>query len=392
MLDAITASGATIESERKCAYRVAALLHDVGHYPYSHTTEHALKDFYSSSMIEGSLLDPASEGSESVNHEQVGGLVLENDEEISAIVKSSKDVDLELLKAIFSKTLLDPLFGIISSELDCDRLDYLGRTSYQSGVPFGQVDVEFIISKSTVGPEGELAFDRKASKAIDHLLVGRYYDYMQMVYHKTVEGLEWSLTECIKFALKEQPGLLSKENVRKRIAEGTWWRVDDSWLVNKFKGLEGKAATSAGMAVLRDHLAAVLYRRPAKRVWKWESLRKRTDGEVFLRAKLANSAVKQICSSKGIDRARFFVSDRKFKLVKLHGSDLLTDSFSEERARSIRIRGRDATRYLVEDESLLLHQLSEMNNFAVNVYYLPAKGERKSVRDEIRDHLAKEMG
>jgi HD superfamily phosphohydrolase len=381
-------SDVTIDAEYRRAYRMAALLHDVGHYPFSHTTEVALSDFYAGSLIQGSLLDEKTEAAESVKHEDLGAIIIDADPEISAILEKSDDIDVKVLKGIFSKTLPHPLFGIISSELDCDRLDYLGRTSRQSGVPFGVVDVEFIISKATLGPDGELAFDRKAAKAIDHLLVGRYYDYMQMVHHKTVEGLEWSLAECIKFALREDPGLLSKQYVRTCVENGNWWQKDDSWFVGLFKKLEERASGSAGLSIVRDHLAAVLYRRPAKRVWKWEAVQERGSREVDLRFRLANEAVTRIAKEMGIDRHRFDIAVRDFKLVKLNSSDFLHEGYDEEKARSVRIRGRDSTSYLVEDESLLIHLLAKMRNFAVSVYYLPIVGEDKAVRDEIRTKLS----
>lgn len=392
MLTAIElTSGKAFDREYKQAYRLAALLHDIGHYPFSHTTEHAISDFYAGNLLQGSLLDLGTEAAESVNHEEVGGIILESDREISALVRESADVDYQLVKRIFSKTETDPLFGIISSELDCDRLDYLGRTSKQSGVPFGVVDVEFIINKATIGSDGELAFDRKAAKAIDHLLVGRYYDYMQMVFHKTVEGLEWSLAECIKFALRERPGLLSKEYVRQAIENGTWCQKDDNWFIGQFKDLEERASSSAGLSLIRDHLAAILYRRPAKRVWKWEAVLDRDSDAIDLRFKLARATVARICKERNIDPGRFNIATRKFKLVTMNSDDFLSEAYYEEKARAVRIRGREDTTYLVEDKSLLIHTLARMRNFAVCIYYLPSPGENKKVRDEIRRELHSEL-
>jgi hypothetical protein len=168
---------------------------------------------------------------------------------------------------------------------------------------------------------------------------------------------------------------------------GTWWQKDDSWFVGLFKDQEERASSSAGLNVVRDHLAAVLYRRPAKRVWKWEAVQERGSREVDLRFRLANEAVTRIAREMGIDRHRFDIAVRDFKLVKLNSSDFLHEGYDEEKARSVKIRGRDATSYLVEDESLLIHLLAKMRNFAVNVYYLPTAGEEKSVRDEIRAKL-----
>ena len=391
MLDAIELNaGTSLDKGYKQAYRMAALLHDVGHYPFSHTTEHAVDDFYAGSLLQGSLLD-GDDYSGSVNHEEVGSLILDHDPEIEKILSSSASIDLALLKGIFSKTIPDPLFGIISSELDCDRLDYLGRTSKQSGVPFGTVDTEFIISKATLGDEGELVFDRKASKAIDHLLVGRYYDYMQMVHHKTVEGLEWSLAECIKYALSEDNGLLSKGYVADSIVRGNWWQNDDNWFIDIFKRLEASVGSSESDVVLHDHLAAILYRRPAKRLWKWEAIKDREDDQINTNFKLAQKAVRDVSTALSLNPKRFHIADRRFKLVKLSAGDCNAEGASEEKARSVKIRSRTGVGYLVEDQSLLLHKLSAVRNFAVSIYYLPAEHEKKEFREQIRSRLNSEF-
>lgn len=391
MIDAISDNASKVSPERKAAYRVAALLHDVGHYPFSHATEHTLADYYAGSLFTSSSLVRRDGAAESINHEDVGAIVLQRDPEINRIIQNSSDVSMDMLRGIFSTSAEDSLFGVISSDLDCDRLDYLARTSLLGGVPYGNVDVDFIISKSTMGRAGQLAFEAKAAKAIDHLLVSRYYDYMQMVHHKTVEALEWSLSEAIRFALDHEDGLLSKAFVESKIDDGTWWRIDDSWFISKLKYHEGRANASAGMAVVRDHLAAILYRRPAKRLWKWEALLDRDDSKIETTLRLTRKVVDAIATEMGIEPARFWINNRKFKFVKMSHHDTSQGEFEEESAKAVLLKVRGREQFLVERDELMLKTLSRMRNFAVNVYYLPTKDEPKSVRDELRARIHKEM-
>lgn len=392
LIDAISANTSEIAPDRRAAYRIAALLHDVGHYPFSHATEHTLADYYAGSLFKDSGIVRRDGSADSINHEDVGALILALDPEIRKIIQDSKDVELSSVQAIFSSTAPDPLFGVISSDLDCDRLDYLARTSHLGGVPYGNVDVDFIISKATLASDGRLAFEIKAAKAIDHLLISRYYDYMQMVHHKTVEALEWSLGESIKFVLDHEPGLFSKADVESRIVDGEWWRVDDSWFVDRLKRHEARAQDSDGLGIIRDHLAAILYRRPAKRLWKWEAVRGREDQQMKTQFLLTQRVVDTLSEEMGIERGRFWVNDRRFKFVKLSHVETAQSEFEEERAKSVLIKTRWGEMYLVERDDLILHTLAGMRNFAVNVYYLPATDEPKSTREEIRERLGKELG
>jgi uncharacterized protein len=150
ILDALenNAPSSAPKGKRKQLYRLAALLHDIGHYPFSHATEIAVQSFY----VGGSVLDlvgseTAESAKEGLHHEEVGGLVIGGDREIRDALQHH-GYDLDDLLAIFSKSKPDILFGLISSDLDCDRLDYLRRSAHACGVPYGEVDVDFIISKS----------------------------------------------------------------------------------------------------------------------------------------------------------------------------------------------------------------------------------------------------
>jgi uncharacterized protein len=294
------------------------------------------------------------------------------------------------LLQIFSKSKPDVLFGIISSDLDCDRLDYLRRSAHGCGVPYGEVDVDFIISKATVDQDGILCFQSKASAAIDHFLVSRFYDYMQVVFHKTVEGLEWSLEQCITELLNRGDLRISSEDVVEKVRTSTWSEFDDSYLISKFRTLHSVVKESSGTQVLCDHLNAVLYRRPAKLIYKWEALLDKGDSQAKVRTSLIRREVSDIANSFGIDERRFHIIERRpfpFSSDLPRSADGLTYG---EQARSVSIleKGKRKSQLLSERSDSIIGSMAALRNFSVRVLYLPQSAEEQTVREAIRKRLS----
>jgi len=155
----------------------AALLHDLGHGPLSHTSE--------------SIFDH--------NHEKWSRNLVENYPPINSILKKydnelPKQIgELFESKQIFSK----PLKTLISSEIDCDRLDYLLRDSYNTGTKYGLVDLERIISALTFSPDGNIAIKPKGVISIEHFLVLRNLMYRTIYNHRINEISTWILEKII---------------------------------------------------------------------------------------------------------------------------------------------------------------------------------------------------
>ncbi len=164
-------------SENKFLLYGAALLHDLGHGPLSHTSE-AIFDH---------------------NHEQWSKKLVTNYSPINSILKKydqelpRKIGELFESKKIFSK----PLKTLISSEIDCDRLDYLLRDSYNTGTKYGLVDLERIISGLTFSPDGNIAIKPKGVMAIEHFLVLRNLMYRTIYNHRINEISTWILEKII---------------------------------------------------------------------------------------------------------------------------------------------------------------------------------------------------
>ncbi len=163
--------------ENKFVLYGAALLHDLGHGPLSHTSE-AIFDH---------------------NHEEWSQNLVKNYSPINSILKKydnelPKQIgELFESKQIFSK----PLKTLISSEIDCDRLDYLLRDSYNTGTKYGLVDLERIISALTFSPDGNIAIKPKGIIAIEHFLVLRNLMYRTIYNHRINEISTWILEKII---------------------------------------------------------------------------------------------------------------------------------------------------------------------------------------------------
>ncbi|HET8761997.1 MAG TPA: HD domain-containing protein, partial [Gemmatimonadales bacterium] len=117
-----------VPEEERLAVRLAALLHDIGHYPFSHALEEA---GFPSHEAQGVSLLP--EGELGATLRQIGGTGLA--ERIGALIRGRSE---------------SPLQGLISGSLDLDKIDYLSRDARMCGVPYGTVDVDRLLSTLTI--------------------------------------------------------------------------------------------------------------------------------------------------------------------------------------------------------------------------------------------------
>ncbi len=155
------------------AAQIAILLHDVGHGPFSHTLEYSLI--------------------KNVNHEKLG---------LSIFKKLNEDFDgrLNLAIQMFSGTYHRPFFNqLISSQLDVDRLDYLKRDSFFTGVVEGNIGSERIIKLLDVSNDN-LVVEEKGIYSVESFLNARRIMYWQVYLHKTSVAVERMMIEVIQRA------------------------------------------------------------------------------------------------------------------------------------------------------------------------------------------------
>ncbi|MBL7702433.1 MAG: HD domain-containing protein [Ferruginibacter sp.] len=165
--------GTEITAAEEQAARIAILLHDTGHGPFSHALEHVLV--------------------ESRHHEELSIMIIE---ELNRQFDGKLSLAIEIFTGRYHKKFL---FQLISGQLDVDRLDYLTRDSFFSGVNEGVIGYDRIIKMLTVH-NGELMVEEKSIYSIEKFLVARRLMYWQVYLHKTVLCAEQMLKQIIKRA------------------------------------------------------------------------------------------------------------------------------------------------------------------------------------------------
>jgi HD superfamily phosphohydrolase len=169
----LKSKGVGISAEEEQAAKIAVLLHDIGHGPYSHALENILI--------------------KELTHEEISLLIMQKmNEEFGGKMQMAIDI----FTNKYSKKFLHQL---VSGQLDVDRMDYLIRDSFFTGVTEGIIGYDRIIKMLTVH-NGELMIEEKGIYSIEKFLVSRRFMYWQVYLHKTVLCAEKMLGKIIERA------------------------------------------------------------------------------------------------------------------------------------------------------------------------------------------------
>ena len=172
-LETLKMKGVQISKDEEKSAMLAILLHDVGHGPFSHALENMLMDDW--------------------HHEKLSLLLMHK---MNQELGGELSVAMEMFQGKYSRKFFNQL---ISSQLDVDRLDYLKRDSFYTGVSEGNVNAQRIISMMNVADD-ELVIDAKGIYSIENFLTARMFMYWQVYYHKTAALAEHLLVKILKRA------------------------------------------------------------------------------------------------------------------------------------------------------------------------------------------------
>ena len=190
--------------------RLAGLLHDIGHGPFSHASEAVFPQL---SSLPFDWLWWREHGDRQAVHEdysvlliqtmaQEGVLELTMAQDIASLVHESIQPSTWFYKLIERIPSLQRVMkGLISGEVDADRMDYLLRDSYYCGVAYGQYDIDWLITSMGVAQrEEELVFtiSENGVRAFEDLLLARYHMVDQVYFHKTKAGFTHYLEQAIE--------------------------------------------------------------------------------------------------------------------------------------------------------------------------------------------------
>lgn len=191
-----------ISEKEKLIIKIAGLLHDLGHGPFSHSFE-GVTNFNNDSKYQFS-------------HEfYTCAIIGDETTEVNQILKKYHINANDIINIIKKDHKKCPKYQIqlISSQLDCDRIDYLIRDCYFTGVDYGSIDLDWVISNMIIDQKHGIVFNYKALWAIENYLVTRFHMYFQVYFHKS----------SIFFDLKLQK-LFSQ--LRKLLQENYQWKIN----------------------------------------------------------------------------------------------------------------------------------------------------------------------
>ncbi len=172
-IETLRSKGHTISYQEEEAVTIAILLHDIGHGPFSHALEHTI--------VEG------------ISHEQISKLLMDN-------LNRQFDGKLEMALDIFNKRYPKKfLHQLVSGQLDIDRMDYLNRDSFFTGVSEGVISFDRIIKMIDVNDD-QLVVEEKGIYSIENFLISRRLMYWQVYLHKTVIAAEQMLVKILERA------------------------------------------------------------------------------------------------------------------------------------------------------------------------------------------------
>ncbi len=275
-----------VSDEDNTAVRAAALLHDVGHGPFSHVIESIL----------------------GFHHEQFSiDAITSSDTEIGQVLNSySASIAVDVAAIIRGDFRRRALAQLVSSQLDVDRMDYLLRDSLLTGAKYGIYDLEWIIRSVEINEKDDhLYVSAPGIYAVEDYLQARYYMFRQVYFHRTLRSAEAVLKSLLRRAI-----LLNASG-------GDVWHRADS----PFAKVLRNESLSLSEHLSLDDSDFVFY------IKEW---RKSNDGILA-------------------DLASRFLDRRLFKAFDLDMPSEQRDSFIEEVRTIVRKRGFDPTYYVVED-------------------------------------------
>lgn len=257
--------------------RIAGLLHDIGHGPFSHVFEEVLIE------------------KRGMNHEDVTEWIIlksELGDMLEADGISKKRIG-NLVRGR-QKTKRDSIIaGIVAGQIDSDKMDYLIRDSFYCGVNYGLVDIHRLIDSIEISKDYQMQFDIAARGALESFLVARYEMFLNVYYHKTVRSVEVMLVKLINAAdnILELTSFSSPEE---------FLELDDMSLISRIRSIDPSESEEAKEAARMVNLldSRILYKSAFEKVLHTQD---RFVSKILTKHKVRESIQEEIASIAGVE-------------------------------------------------------------------------------------------
>ena len=241
----LRASGIAIRDEWYDATALAALLHDIGHGPFSHSFEKV--------TIE--------------DHEERTVEIIRSGPEIFQIIRAIGAGLSERIIQVLTWSIPEQnhryLSYLVNSQLDCDRLDYLRRDSLHSGAGYGQFDRDWLLRSLRPSPDqASIVLAPKGKYAAEQYLIGRFHMYQCVYFHKTTRAFESAfLGLCLRLRRLNRNNLRDLPEVRglgnERLPLADYIKLTDFSYLNLFQRLADDEDPT-----VRLLSSSIIYRKP----------------------------------------------------------------------------------------------------------------------------------
>jgi len=205
-----TGDAASIGEDEQAIVRSAALLHDVGHYPFSHALEEI-----------GAL-----------HHEEVARPLITQGSVASLLTSRLGDDAPERVFALIAGRSASPMQGLISGSLDLDKIEYLKRDAFMCGVPYGEIDVDRLTNSMVLVDDPKtgrraIGVREKALSALESLLFAKYQMYRNVYWHHAVRSATAMYKRLVEDAV--QAGVVDVQSLSRYTDEGLMHRLESAW-------------------------------------------------------------------------------------------------------------------------------------------------------------------
>jgi len=359
--------------------RIAALLHDIGHYPYSHLMEKINWDS-TQEYISRRGQDQKQEmplPKKYPKHERLGEIVIKERKDISEKLKNNGIDPKDIAALVRGQHQTFP--NLLSASLDVDRLDYLVRDALNTGLPYGNVDLNYIVNNLELTDDMEIVVREKAKSSIEHMLMGRYFMTNTVYMHKTVFAFE-EMVRRIVLAFWKRGKIYKSGNEIENMVRGDseeFLSFHDGYLNTRIE----EHAKDIGDEHLATLCSAIVLRRPPKLVCEVSELTWNDNNpseEYTLLRRGWRDKVRELAEdpSVAVPEDRWIFRDvpgpefeRVYPFMSLAEARELGQSNQPGLRELVKVRKRsDQITNLLEEKSSVLHYMSRLKPKLCRLY------------------------